>query len=86
MRSEDQLFDILINKNIPIIALYYVPGQPSFIDMISAQGQFAEKYGEKVVRMVKINCKYNLELCLKKVQYLNIPQWEVMYPPVVIEI
>ena len=51
--------------------------------MQTAQGLFAEKYGENNVKMAKVNCKYNLDLCLKKVQYLMIPQWEIMYPPVV---
>ena len=84
VRSEDQLFDILINKNIPVVVLYYVPGQPEFIEMQTAQGLIAENYGEKNVKMARVNCKYNLDLCLKKVQYLIMPQWEIMYPPVVL--
>ena len=86
VRSEDQLFDILIKKGIPVLVLYYVPGQPEFIEMQTAQGAIAEKYGEKAVKMARVNCKYNLDLCLKKVQYITMPQWEIMYPPIVFKI
>jgi hypothetical protein len=86
VRSEDQLFDVLINQNKPVLVLYYVPGQMFFIEMQFAQAKFIEKYGESSVKMAKVNCKYNLDLCLKKMQYMIPPQWEIMYPPTVTQI
>lgn len=32
--------------------------------------------------LAKVNCKYNLDLCMKKANYINFPQWELMYPPI----
>jgi hypothetical protein len=83
IRTEDQLLDLLNKKGLPILVLYYYPGDLKSTPMMEAQGKFIEKYGEGYVTMAKVNCKYNLDLCLKKVQYLILPQWEMMYPPYV---
>lgn len=80
LRSEDELFYILKEKKIPILALYYIPGDIYSYDMQFSMGKFIEKYGNDYVHMAKINCKYNLDLCLKKTQYLLLPQWELMLP------
>ena len=80
IRTEDELFHILKEKKIPILALYYNPGDIFSLDMQFAMGKFIEKYGENYVQMAKINCKYNLDLCIKKSQYLILPQWELMLP------
>jgi hypothetical protein len=81
IRTEDQLLDLLHKRGLPILVLYYYSGDYNGFLMQNAQGRFVEKYGENYVTMAKVNCKYNLDLCLKKVQYLVIPQWELMYPP-----
>jgi hypothetical protein len=81
VRSEDQLFDILINKKQPVLVLYYTPGDISSFSMMFAQGLYKEKYPNVPVHMAKVNCKYNLDLCIKKVHYLSMPQFEMMYPP-----
>lgn len=81
IRTEDELLSILLKKRIPIFALYYYPGDYHSFEMQNAQGAFVEEYGDENVVMAKVNCKYNLDLCLKKNQYLKFPQWELMYPP-----
>lgn len=80
VKSEDELFNILIKKNIPVLVLYYIPGDFQSHDMQFAMGRLIEIYGEENINMAKVNCKYNLELCIKK-NYLVLPQWELMYPP-----
>jgi hypothetical protein len=81
VRTEDQLLSLLTKKNMPILVLYYIPGDSLALEMQMAQGKFIEKWGDNYITMAKVNCKYNLELCIKKVSYLNFPQWELMYPP-----
>jgi hypothetical protein len=81
IRTEDQLLSILIHKKMPILVLYYYPGDYYSFEMQNAQGAFVEEHGEDYAVMAKVNCKYNLDLCLKKNQYLKFPQWELMYPP-----
>lgn len=83
IRTEDQLFDIITNRDTPVFVLYYIPGDYTIIDMMFAMGEYTEKYGSDNVIMAKVNCKYNLDLCIKKVQYLTLPQWEIMYPPMI---
>jgi len=80
IRTEDELFYLLKEKKLPILALYYIPGDIFSHDMQFAMGRFIEKYGNNYVQMAKINCKYNLDLCIKKNQYLIFPQWELMLP------
>ncbi len=81
IRTEDQLLSLLRTKELPILVLYYYPGDYNSFLMQSAQGRFVEKFGEGYVTMAKVNCKYNLDLCLKKIQYLKMPQWELMHLP-----
>ncbi len=83
IRTEDELFYLLKEKKIPILALYYIPGDIFSFDMQFAMGRFVEKYADSFVQMAKINCKYNIDLCIKKSQYLVLPQWELMLPPFV---
>lgn len=80
IRNEDELFYILKENKLPILSLYYIPGDIYSHDMQFAMGSFIEKYGEGHLKMAKINCKYNLDLCIKKAQYLKMPQWELMLP------
>lgn len=84
IRTEDELFYLLKEKKAPVLALYYIPGDIYSYDMQFAMGKFIEKYGNNYVQMAKINCKYNLDLCIKKSQYLILPQWELMFPGFVI--
>jgi hypothetical protein len=77
IRTEDQLFDILLKNNKPLLIMYYYPGAPKVQDMMFAMGDFIEKNGD-IVNMAKVNCKYNVDLCLKKAQMLIMPQWELM--------
>jgi hypothetical protein len=81
IRTEDQLMALLKTKQLPLLVLYYYSGDYNGFLMQIAQGKFIEKYGEGFVTMAKVNCKYNLDLCLKKYQYLKIPQWELMLAP-----
>lgn len=81
VRTEDQLLALLNTRRIPVMVLYYLPGDIIAFDMQKAQGKFIENWGEDYVTMAKVNCKYNLDLCIKKVSYMNFPQWELMYPP-----
>jgi hypothetical protein len=80
IRTEDQLLDLLQKRRLPVLVLYYYSGDYNGFMMQNAQGNFVEKYGDNYVSMAKVNCKFNLDLCLKKVQYLILPQWELMYP------
>ena len=81
VRTEDQLLSILLKRRVPILVLYYYPGDYFSFEMQNAQGAFVEEHGDENVLMAKVNCKYNLDLCMKKNQYLKFPQWELMYPP-----
>ncbi len=81
IRTEDQLLSLLKTKKLPLLVLYYYSGDYNGFNMEIAQGKFIEKYGENFVTMAKVNCKYNMDLCLKKNQYLKIPQWELMLIP-----
>jgi hypothetical protein len=80
IRNEDELFYILRENKLPLLTLYYIPGDVYSHDMQFAMGSFIQKYGNDYVKMAKINCKYNLDLCIKKAQYLKLPQWELMLP------
>lgn len=85
IKTEEQLFNILINENKPVLVLYYIPGDFKVLDMLTAMGNFIED-NESInnsLALAKVNCKYNLDLCLKKSQNMIFPQWELMYPPVV---
>lgn len=46
IKTEDQIFDILLNTNKPLILLYYIPGDEYYIDMLTAMGNLAVKYDE----------------------------------------
>lgn len=78
IRTEDELFYLLKEKKTPVLSLYYLPGDIYSHDMQFAMGKFIEKYGNNYVQMAKINCKYNMDLCIKKSQYLLLPQWELL--------
>ena len=82
IRTEDQLMSLLETRKLPLLVLYYYPGDYNAFMMQYAQGRFIEVYGNNYATMAKINCKYNLELCIKKNQYLIFPQWELMQLPV----
>lgn len=84
VKTEDQLFDILINRNKPVLVLYFFPGQPNSLDMAMYQGEFIEKYGNDYVEMAKVNCRFNMDLCTKKGTFIKFPQYELMYPPIVL--
>lgn len=83
IKTEEQLFDILINKNKPILVLYYWPALPLALEMAMYQGRFIEEYGNNQIEMAKVNCRYNMDLCVKKINFLNMPQYEIMFPPIV---
>ncbi len=83
VKTEDDLLALLTYKKLPLVVLYYIPGDASNLRMQLAQGKLIEEYGENYAIMAKVNCKNNLELCLKKSNYLTMPQWELMYPPFV---
>lgn len=83
IRNEDELFNIVISMNKPLIIMYYYPSDHTLIDMMMEMGRVAEKYGNESFILSKVNCRYNLDLCMKKAQYLKFPQWELMMPPVV---
>ena len=82
IRNEDSLFDLLISLNKPLIVFYYFPESEVVTNMQFNMGLLSEKYGE-YVSFAKVNCKYNLELCMKKAEYLKMPQWELMNIPII---
>jgi hypothetical protein len=81
IRTEDQLFDLILRYQQPVFVLYYIPGILNNLDMMFAMGDFTEKYGNGIVTMAKVNCKYNLDLCMKKSPSLLFSQWELMLNP-----
>lgn len=81
IKNEDSLFNLVESENKPLLVLYYTPGSMSSHDMQFYMTEIYDKYMEHI-NIAKVNCKYNVELCMKKAQYLNFPQWEIMFPPV----
>lgn len=80
VKHEDQLFNILVSTNKPVAVLYYIPGDHLPINMQFYLSEVAEKYGSDYFTAAKVNCKHNLDLCMKKSQYMKFPQIEIMYP------
>jgi hypothetical protein len=82
IKNEDSLFDLLISLNKPLVVFYYFPENELVPNMQFNTGLLSEKYNDYAT-FAKVNCKYNLELCMKKAEYLKMPQWELMNVPVI---
>lgn len=85
IENENELTNILLTTNKPIAVLYYFPNTYNTSKMISNLGIIHDKHNTNdhlLFTAARVNCRHNLELCMRKADNLKFPQLELMFPPV----